>query len=75
MDLGSIQTNRPQFQHTRLLSEREDLHDEVFELGQECASKGGQRIVVGMQVPAMKRNGTASYVARSILCVLNTPVA
>ncbi|GHO71931.1 hypothetical protein KSC_108230 [Ktedonobacter sp. SOSP1-52] len=50
MYLGPIQTDHPQFQHTRLLSEQEDLDEEVFQLGQEGAPKRDQRIVVGMQV-------------------------
>ncbi len=50
MDRGSVQTDRPQLQHARLLGEQEHLHEEVLQLGQEGAPKGRQRLVVGMQV-------------------------
>src|SRR5712692_1438342 len=50
MDLGPVQTDRPQLQHTRLLGEQEYLDEEVLQLGQEGAPKRGQRIMVGMQV-------------------------
>ena len=50
MDLGPVQADRAQFQHTRLLSQQEHLHEEFLQFGQEGAPKRGQRIVVGMQV-------------------------
>ncbi len=50
MDLGPVQTDRPQLQHARLLGEQQNLHKEVLQLGQEGAPKRGQRIVVGVQV-------------------------
>jgi hypothetical protein len=51
MDFCSIQADRAQCQHTRLLCEQEHLHEELFEFRQKGASERGQRIVVGMQVP------------------------
>ena len=50
MDLGPIQTDRPQFQHARLLRQQEHLHKEILQFGQEGAPKRRQGIVVGMLV-------------------------
>ncbi len=54
MDLGPVQTDRPQLQHTRLLGQQQDLDEEVLQLGQEGAPKRGQRIMIGMQVARNK---------------------
>jgi len=50
MSLGPIETDRAKLQHARLLSEQEHLHEEVLQFGQESAPKGGERIVIGMQI-------------------------
>src|SRR5712692_6823398 len=50
MQLGPVQTDCAQFQHTRLLRQQEYLHEQVLQFGQEGAPKRGQRIVVGMLV-------------------------
>ncbi len=50
MDLGPVQADRSQLEHTRLLRKQEYLHEEVLQFGQEGAPKRGQRIVIGMQV-------------------------
>jgi hypothetical protein len=50
MHLGPVQADRPQLQHTGLLGKQEHLDEEFLQFGQKGASKGGQRIVVGMQV-------------------------
>jgi hypothetical protein len=50
MYLGPIETDRAKLQHARLLSEQEHLHEEVLQFGQKRAPKGGERIVIGMQI-------------------------
>src|SRR6266699_5963747 len=50
MDLGPIQTDRPQFQHARLLCQQQHLHKEVLQFGQERAPKRGQGIMIRMLV-------------------------
>src|SRR5258706_9833228 len=50
MELGPVQADRAQFQHTRLLSEQEDLYEEILQFWQESAPKRGERIVVRMEI-------------------------
>jgi NOL1/NOP2/fmu family ribosome biogenesis protein len=52
--LRSIQADRAQLQHTRLLSQQKNLHEEAFEFRQEAAPKRGECIMIGMQVPRDK---------------------
>src|SRR2546425_9289846 len=57
MHFGPIQTDRAQLQHTRLLGKQEHLHEQLLQLGQEGAPKGGQCIMVGMQIACDEAKG------------------
>ena len=50
MHLGAIQTDCAKLQDARLLCQQEDLDEEILQLGQECASKRGKGIVIGMHI-------------------------
>jgi hypothetical protein len=50
MDLGSIQADVAQLQHTSHLGQQQHLHEQILQLGQERFAKGGQSIVIGVQV-------------------------
>ncbi|HVB61181.1 MAG TPA: hypothetical protein VNE61_08320 [Ktedonobacteraceae bacterium] len=75
MDLGPVQTDRSQFQHTSLLRQQEDLHEEVLQFGQEGVPKRRQGIMVGMLIAIYEAEGYRLIDGSSILRELNIPVA
>lgn len=46
MDLGAIQTDRPQFEQPHLLGVFKDLNKQRFEFAQKATAEGGQRVVI-----------------------------
>ena len=50
VEFGPVQADGAQGQHARLCGQHKHLDEQRFERGQEGAPKGGQRIVVGVQV-------------------------
>ena len=57
MHFRPVQADRAQFQHARLLSEQEDLYEEILQFLQEGVPKRGQRIVVRMQIAGDEAKG------------------
>ena len=50
MNLGAIQTDVAQLQNPGRLGQQQHLDEQVLQLGQKGFAKGGQGVVIGMQV-------------------------
>ena len=57
MDLGPIETDVAQLQHPSHLGQHQHLDEQILEFGQEGFAKGGQGIMIGVQVAGDKAKG------------------
>jgi len=67
VDRGPVQADRAQREHPDLLRQQQHLHEQPLRSGRKVCRNTAMVSWSGCRLPAIKRNGTDSYVARSIM--------